>query len=142
MSLRDLIDAECGGANPLMRLGGHMLQDSARKDDGIGGAGASTSTPFLDRTNVGPLNEQQLVEEFQHQIAPAPSTFHMDPLLKEMQQIEANHFQPNVMRAPTVMDEINNSHAASWANEFAQHDGSHGHADGAALKQMNDQVSS
>lgn len=144
MSLRDLIDAECGGANPLMRLGGHMLQDAARKDDGISGATSSSSTAFFNRTNVGPLDEQQLVHEFQNQIAPAPSTFHMDPLLKEMQQIEANHFQPNVMCAPTVMDEINNSNAASWANEFANHtgtdDGSHANADEAALKEMNDQV--
>lgn len=142
MSVRDLFDAECGSANPLMRLGGQVIQDAARKDDGL--SGASSSAAFFNRSNAGALSEQQLVHEFHQQIAPAPTTFHMDPLLKEMQQIESQHFQPNVMCAPTVIDEINNSNAASWANEFSTHGGTvagtNEYADKMAIKQMNDQV--
>lgn len=115
MSLRELVDAECGGANALMRMGGHMLQDAARKDDGIAGH----SSAFGNRA-AGPLDEHQMVNEFLGQIAPAPQTFRMDALLHEMRQIDAQHFQSPVMRAPNVIDQVNSGGAASWANEFTQ----------------------
>lgn len=35
MSLRDLVEPECGNANPLMRLGSQITRDAALKDDGI-----------------------------------------------------------------------------------------------------------
>jgi len=36
MSLtKDLVGAECGGVNPLMRLTGHMSQDQSRRQDGF-----------------------------------------------------------------------------------------------------------
>lgn len=120
MALRELVDAECGGANALMRMGGHMLQDAARKDDGLAGHSAA-SAAFGNRA-VGPLDEHQMVNEFLGQIAPAPQTFRMDALLHEMRQIDAQNFQSPVMCAPNVIDEVNSDGAALWANEFSQND--------------------
>lgn len=37
MSLRDLVDGECGGANQLMRMGAQLTRDNARKDEGFAG---------------------------------------------------------------------------------------------------------
>lgn len=31
--MKDLLDAECGGANPLMRLGGQITRDAAIKSE-------------------------------------------------------------------------------------------------------------
>lgn len=116
MSLRELVDAECGGANALMRMGGHMMQDAARKDDGL--AGPSSAGGAFGGRPAGPLDEQQMVNEFMHQIAPAPQTFRMDALLNEMRQMDA-HQQPPLMRAPNVIDHVSRAGAASWANEFS-----------------------
>lgn len=120
MSLRELVDPECGGANPLMRLGNHLIHDAAHKDDGIAGApshivGAAGPAHYASQ----PLDETHLVNEFLGQMAaPQPQTFRMDALLQEMREIDARNYSTQVMRAPPVVDEINKSLA--WANEYHQ----------------------
>lgn len=65
MSLRQLVEPDCGGANPLVRLGTHVTRDSAYKDEGLG-----RGSQGLISRDV--LSEDQLVNEFLGQInAPA-----------------------------------------------------------------------
>lgn len=48
MSFKDLIEPECGGANPLMRLGQQVARDSALRDE----AGISRRPDFLPAPEV------------------------------------------------------------------------------------------
>ena len=83
MSLRDLVDAECGGANQLMRMGAQLTRDNARKDEGFTGTAMAGPRP-------GP--SEDFVNEFLTQagrVAPAPQSFRMDSLIREMQGIAA-----------------------------------------------------
>lgn len=120
MSLRELIDPECGGANPLMRLGNHIVGDAAHKDDGISGrmhdmhfVGPSTS----QSQGFNDFSETNLVNEFLDQMsAPPPQTFRMDALLKEMREIDAQHLTLEVAQAPSVSAEVNTG--LNWATEF------------------------
>lgn len=108
MALRGLLEPDCQGANSLMRLGSHIRQDAAFKDEGLG-----PSTTFINRSDPF-SSDQEFVQEFLGQIAP-PQTFRMDALLKEMREIEAQSFQHRL--APPVIDEVNNG--IVWANEFS-----------------------
>lgn len=120
MSLRELVDPECGGANSLMRLGTHLIHDAAHKDDGI--AGQSAPSHIIGgpaQFGSQPLNETHLVNEFLGQMAaPPPQTFRMDALLQEMREIDARNYPSQVLRAPPVADEINNGLA--WSAEYHQ----------------------
>lgn len=120
MSLRELIDPECGGANPLMRLGQQIVHGSAHKDEGISGRpmpfaeSASRSHP----SSFAQAGQDQLVNEFLGQMsAPPPQSFRMDALLQEMREIDAQAHPVELIRAPTISAEVQN-HGMSWANEF------------------------
>lgn len=121
MSLRELVDPECGGANPLMRLGTHLIHDAAHKDDGIAGAASSHIAGAAGPAHFAshPMDETHLVNEFLGQMAaPPPQSFRMDALLQEMREIDARNYPTQVMRAPPVADEINKGLA--WSNEYQQ----------------------
>lgn len=109
MSLRELVEPDCQGTNALMRLGNHMRQDAAFKDEGLG-----ASASFFNRTQQ--FGSEQFVQEFLGQIAP-PQTFRMDALLQEMREIDAQPFHSHIVRAPPVIEEVNNGF--DWANEFS-----------------------
>lgn len=120
MSLRELVDADCGRANALMRLGNHFAQDIAHKEDGLSrGFGASSSFFGRDPINgEASAGADQLVNEFLGQAGSMhpPQTFRMDALLQEMRDIDAGKFQPIQMQAPAVIEVVRNEEA--WANEF------------------------
>lgn len=108
MSFKDLVEPECGGANPLMNLGRQVTRDVAFQDEGfVGGRSAFIGT------------DNDLVKEFMGQIAPAPQSFRMDVLLKEMRDIDAQNFhQRQIVPGPPVIEEVNRSDL-DWAKEFA-----------------------
>uniref|UniRef100_A0A3Q3KRW3 Peroxisomal targeting signal 1 receptor n=1 Tax=Monopterus albus TaxID=43700 RepID=A0A3Q3KRW3_MONAL len=94
MAMRELVEAECGGANPLMKLTGHMTKE--------GGAWRHLSTPTL-------------VNEFL-QAPPRPAhTFDMGQLLEEMQQIDQQSYRQAPQRAPDVAAL---ALSGDWAAEF------------------------
>lgn len=118
MSLRELVDPECGGANSLMRLGSHMMHDAAHKDEGVSGRPSASALIGQSQFPQHQFDETSLVNEFLGQMAPMPpQTFRMDALLQEMREIDAQNFAPQVLRAPAVAEEINKS-SSMWANEF------------------------
>lgn len=119
MSLRELIDPECGGANPLMRLGQQIVHGSAHKDEGISGRPMpfAESSSRSHHANFAQAGQDQLVNEFLGQMAaPPPQSFRMDALLQEMREIDAHSHPVELVQAPTISAEVQNS--LSWANEF------------------------
>lgn len=112
MSLRQLVEGDCGGVNPLMQLGGQFTRDNAHKDEGFSGSHA----PFESRPI---MPEEQMVNEFMGQISGPPQTFEVNALLQEMREIESQSFLPQVINAPRVIDEVTRN-SSEWAKEFGQ----------------------
>lgn len=109
MSLRQLVEGDCGGVNPLMQLGGQFTRDVARKDEGF-------SRAQFER---GIRPEEQMVNDFLGQIAAPPQSFQMETLLQEMREIEhSNATHTQMINAPRVIDEVTRAHSNEWAKEF------------------------
>lgn len=106
MSLRQLVEGDCGGVNPLMRLGNQFMKDAAHKDEGIVQAQFERSM----------RQDEEMINEFLGQVGGPPQSFHLETLLQEMREIEKtaqmgnSHLQP----APKVIDEV----AGQWSQEL------------------------
>ncbi|XP_034030364.1 peroxisomal biogenesis factor 5 isoform X1 [Thalassophryne amazonica] len=107
MAMRELVEAECGGANPLMKLTSHMTKE--------GGAWQHRSTPTIPPTPIEVATEEELVNEFLHAPPRPPQTFDMGQLLEEMQQIDQQSYRQAPQRAPDVAAL---ALSGDWAAEF------------------------
>ncbi|XP_018921890.1 peroxisomal targeting signal 1 receptor isoform X2 [Cyprinus carpio] len=107
MAMRELVEAECGGANPLMKLTGHMTQE--------GGAWRHRSTPTIPPTPIEIATEEELVSEFLQAPQRPPHSFDMGQLLEEMQQIDQQSYRQAPQRAPDVAAL---ALSGDWAAEF------------------------
>ncbi|KAM4600921.1 peroxisomal biogenesis factor 5 isoform 2-T2 [Polymixia lowei] len=107
MAMRELVEAECGGANPLMKLTSHMTQE--------GGAWRHRSTPTIPPTPIEIATEEELVNEFLQAPPRPPHTFDMGQLLEEMQQIDQQNYRQAPQRAPGVAAL---ALSGDWAAEF------------------------
>lgn len=117
--MRDLVEGECGGSNPLVKLTTHFTLDRGLKQEGLQGPVWSDRTARNEISQpLEKLSDGELVSEFLSEgnvLSRAPHTFQMDDLLAEMQQIEISRAQLAPQRAPTVADLAT---SASWAQEF------------------------
>ncbi|XP_012676754.2 peroxisomal biogenesis factor 5 isoform X2 [Clupea harengus] len=107
MAMRELVEAECGGANPLMKLTGHMTQE--------GGAWRHRATPNIPPTPIEIASEEELVNEFLQGPSRPPHSFDMGQLLEEMQQIDQQSYRQAPQRAPGVAAL---ALSGDWASEF------------------------
>ncbi|XP_070691741.1 peroxisomal biogenesis factor 5 isoform X1 [Pempheris klunzingeri] len=107
MAMRELVEAECGGANPLMKLTSHMAKE--------GGAWRHRSTPTIPSTPIEIATEEELVNEFLQAPPRPPHTFDMGQLLEEMQQIDQQSYRQAPQRAPDVAAL---ALSGDWAAEF------------------------
>uniref|UniRef100_A0A3Q2T7H2 Peroxisomal targeting signal 1 receptor n=1 Tax=Fundulus heteroclitus TaxID=8078 RepID=A0A3Q2T7H2_FUNHE len=105
MAMRELVEAECGGANPLMKLTGHMTKEE----------GYTFLFSQIAPTPIEIATEEELVNEFLHAPPRPPQTFDMGQLLEEMQQIDQQSYRQAPQRAPDVAAL---ALSGDWAAEF------------------------
>ncbi|XP_075210068.1 peroxisomal targeting signal 1 receptor-like isoform X2 [Lycorma delicatula] len=106
MSLKELVEGECGGTNSLVRLTSHFVQDRSLKDEDY-------RHPFhqSDPLSSSP-NADQLVQQFlEETLGQSPQTFRMDSLLAEMRDLEG---RAGPVQSPPVAQLAAEEHA-SWA---------------------------
>ncbi|XP_064165694.1 peroxisomal biogenesis factor 5 isoform X3 [Anguilla rostrata] len=107
MAMRELVEAECGAANPLMKLTNQMTQE--------GGAWRHRASPAIPPTPIEIATEEELVSEFLQAPPRPPHSFDMGQLLEEMQQIDQQSYRQAPQRAPGVAAL---ALSGDWAAEF------------------------
>lgn len=101
MSFRNMLEGDCGGQNPLIKLGSHFTQDQAYRQEQV----HPLSQEFTQADLVSFLKKRflsvigaifncilnfQLVHEFlEDNLSQNVQTFRMDELFREMRDIES-----------------------------------------------------
>nr|CAG4643172.1 EOG090X054E [Ilyocryptus agilis] len=116
MALRELVDGECGGRNPALKVASHFTQDQSFRHDLV----------VPGNRQAEPRPEDMMVREFLEGIPPpshehASRAFHMGSLLEEMRALE----KPDQHRFP-IQPGPNVAHYAldpnNWADDFLRED--------------------
>ncbi|XP_073993738.1 peroxisomal biogenesis factor 5 [Rhodnius prolixus] len=106
MSLRKLVEGDCGGANSLVSLTSHFVQDRGLKDEGFHG--------FSD--SIASANSEQLVQEFlEETMVQSTQPFRMDSLLAEMRDLEG---RMGPIRSPPVSQLAIEEDVQAWAQQY------------------------
>lgn len=115
MAMRDLVEGECGSANPLMKLVTHFTQDQSFQQEGL------VQDRFGPHRELGErafheTHQDELVSEFLHdpRTHAPPQSFRMGDLLHEMKEIEQRNFHHTPVRAPGIADLA----SSEWAAEY------------------------
>ncbi|XP_067128388.1 peroxisomal targeting signal 1 receptor-like isoform X2 [Centruroides vittatus] len=115
MAMRDLIEGECGSANPLFKITDHLTRDRGLQQEGLRKTNSNVST-FKSITEA---SENELVQEFIFETQDracqrnVPRMFHMESLLQEMREIEKPCHPP--LQGPCVADLAT---SRNWAEEY------------------------
>ncbi|KAH8387423.1 hypothetical protein KR093_006939 [Drosophila rubida] len=101
MSLRPLVEGDCGAVNPLMQLGGQFTRDVAHKDEGF------AATQFERQLRP----DEQMVSDFLGHVAAPPQSFQMQSLLQEMRDIN--------IHGSDGAQQVDQHLAGQWSRDFA-----------------------
>ncbi|XP_054166860.1 peroxisomal targeting signal 1 receptor-like [Oppia nitens] len=108
---RNVVDPECGTANPLVGLSKHYINDNAfiQSKQTANTSVTNTSVMFPDVDNV-----QQFVNEFitDKKATSSEQSFRMDALLREIQRLDSN--QPSIDHSFVAIDQK----SQQWTQEF------------------------
>lgn len=110
MSFRNLLEGDCGGQNPLMKLGSHFTQDQAYRQEQV--------HPLSQEFSQADL----LVHEFlEDNLSQNVQTFRMDELFREMRDIESTTPR-SINQAPNVAQLASEETGSLWSEQFLNHE--------------------
>lgn len=89
MAMRGLVEAECGGPNPLVELASHFTEDKSLRQEGLPSRFGLEHAAEMTQTDGAGLADQ-FVHEFLQETGQfdAPRTFGMQGLLQEMHDLQ------------------------------------------------------
>lgn len=121
MAMRDLVEGECGSANPLMKLVTHFTQDQSFHQEGLVQDRFGPPRELGERA-FHEAQEDQLVSEFLRdpRTHAPPQSFRMGDLLHEMKEIEQQNQHHTPVRAPGIADLASSEWAAEYMSSEVQ----------------------
>lgn len=121
MAMRDLVEGECGSANPLMKLVTHFTQDQSFHQEGLVQDRFGPPRELGERA-FHEAQEDQLVSEFLRdpRMHAPPQSFRMGDLLHEMKEIEQQNQHHTPVRAPGIADLASSEWAAEYMSSEVQ----------------------
>jgi len=117
MALRELVDGECGGRNPMLKVASHFTQDKAFRQEQINPSFHVTERPI----------EDAMVKEFLDgiqapSVAVGSNAFHMGTLLQEMRELERPDIHQFPIQTGPNVAEFAFREESSWAEDFLKNE--------------------